>query len=159
MYRLTPTLHTHTTLTPRVHRQTYNHTQITRSRLCEITGTIHGSVDNGRVVFPLWHHASESTKFIGGEALVRDASAITTNRTRAGSPHTSGANHPSHARFSTVRFLRKLTLTVKNMSPELIKNHCKLPNCLLVARPKPNVFERVILLCVNICFYFMAFFI
>jgi len=51
----TPTLHTRTTLTPREDEQTYNYTQTEDPILGEITGTIYGSINDGHVVFPLFH--------------------------------------------------------------------------------------------------------
>ena len=102
MYRHTPTPHTHTTLTPRVYKQTYNYTQITRSR-------------------PLWDHQVQpwhrrrrarripsvtprvrDNEIYWGQTPVKDRKfAAKGVRTPAGKVPTTGPCQPSYARFSS----------------------------------------------------------
>jgi hypothetical protein len=63
MYVLTQTLYTHTTLTPCVHKQPYNYTQIT-SRLSWDHRSIHGSIDKGHVILHLWLHVWEKLNLL-----------------------------------------------------------------------------------------------
>jgi hypothetical protein len=61
MYKHTPTPHTHATLTPHIHSQTYTTTLRFKDRvLGEITEVIKDSVGDGHVTILLWLHAREA---------------------------------------------------------------------------------------------------
>jgi hypothetical protein len=84
------------------HAYTNNPITILRSHcvLREITGSIHGPIDDGYVVFPLRLHAWEVTEFIGGKPRWETRVAIPRNRTRAGCTLGGCDSHLSTARFS-----------------------------------------------------------
>ena len=92
MYRLTPTLHTHTTLTPRVYKQTYNlYSDHQIASFARSPGPTMDPQVTGRVAFPLWLHVRGNKIYLGMNP-VRDVSVIAGNRTRAGCKPTGYAS-------------------------------------------------------------------